>query len=244
MNLLIDIGNSRLKWVLQTDSNINHSVALFHQSENFTEQLEQDWQLLATPKIIAISSVSSEKIKSSVINLARQLWKNIKFVIAKSSVNAFGVKNSYLEPQKLGVDRWLSLIASYYYYHQALWIIDCGTAITLDLVDAEGLHQGGIISPGLQLMKTSLFSNTVALNPFREDYKLGLAIQTNHAIFSGTLYAAIGLIEQAINNQPLKAMLILTGGDATVIAQNLSLPVIIEPELVLKGLAILMQKYL
>ena len=245
MNLLVDLGNTRLKWSIVTDSKMTPSKALFHQSTNFNQHLAKDWQALVSPKILAISSVSSEAIKSDVINLAQQLWKNVKIIIAKSASKEFGVQNSYLQPEKLGIDRWLTFIASYNNYQQALWIVDCGTAITVDFINPQGQHQGGLISPGLQLMKTALSTHTATLNFSKEKrYNLGLANQTNKAIFNGTLYAATGLIEQAINQHPLKAMIILTGGDAQIIAKNLSFPVIIEPDLVLKGLALLTQKHL
>lgn len=244
MNLLIDIGNTRLKWVLLIKGEVSHSVALHHQPTNFTQQLISDWQSLPTPKIVCLSCVSSEHIKTKVINLVQQLWKTIKIIIAKSSAEAFGVKNSYLHPQKLGIDRWLGLIASYHHYQQAVWIADCGTAITLDFIDDQGQHGGGLIAPGLQLMKRSLLTDTAALDFFENDYSLSLANQTDNAIFSGTLGAATGLIEQFVTRKSCKALLILTGGDAKIIAENLSVPVIMEADLVLKGLAILMQKYL
>ncbi len=244
MNLLVDIGNTRLKWSLEADRKMSQSMALYHQSMNFNQHLAKDWQPLVSPKILAISSVSSEKIKLEVINLAQRLWKDVKIIIAKSSTEEFGVKNSYLQPEKLGVDRWLALIASYNHYRQAVWVIDCGTAITVDFINAQGQHQGGLISAGLWLMKTALSTHTAMLDFSEKNYYLNLATQTDKAIFSGTLYAATGLIEQAINQKTLKAMLILTGGDAQIIANNLSLPAIIEPDLVLKGLAIVTQKYL
>ena len=244
MNLLVDIGNTRLKWSLETDREMSQSMALFHQSTNFNQHLAKDWQPLNPPKILAISSVSSEKIKLDVINLAQQLWKDVKIIIAESVSKEFGVKNSYLQPEKLGVDRWLALIASYSHYRQAVWVIDCGTAITVDFIDVQGQHQGGLISAGLWLMKTALSTHTATLDFSEKNHSLSLATQTDEAIFSGTLYAAIGLIEQVINQQSPKIMLILTGGDAQIIAKNLSLPVVIEPDLVLKGLALLTQKYL
>jgi type III pantothenate kinase len=243
MNLLVDIGNSRLKWGLEVDQKISQSMALFHQSTNFSQHLAKNWQAFVPPKILAISSVSSDAIKWEVIGLAQQLWKDVKIIIAKSTAKAFGIQNSYLQPEKLGIDRWLALIAGYNHYQQAVWIVDCGTAITVDFINAQGQHQGGLISPGLQLMKTALSTHTATLNFSKEKrYNLGLANQTDKGIFNGTLYAATGLIEQAINQQPLKSMLILTGGDAQIIAKNLSFPVIIEPDLVLKGLALLTQK--
>lgn len=245
MNLLVDIGNSRLKWGIESDQEITQNKALFHQSINFSQHLAKDWQALVSPKILAIASVSSNAVRLKVTRLAQQLWKDIKIIIAKSAFKEFGVQNSYLQPEKLGVDRWLALIAGYNHYQQALWVVDCGTAITIDFINAQGQHQGGLISPGLQLMKTALSTHTATLNFSKEKrYNLGLANQTNQAIFNGTLYATTGLIEQAINQKSLKPIIILTGGDAQIIAKNLSFPVIIEPNLVLKGLALLTQKHL
>ncbi|MDQ7089783.1 MAG: type III pantothenate kinase [Methylococcales bacterium] len=242
MNLLIDIGNTRLKWAFGTVNKLKDSQAISHQNPNFSQQLIHDWQALESPDAIAISSVSSDAIKSIVLRILRQLWADKKVIIAVSTANAFGVTNSYLQPQKLGVDRWLALIASYHYYQQAAWVIDCGTAITLDLIDDDGQHKGGVISSGLQLMKSALSTNTTALSFSENKYSLGLANKTDKAIFSGTLYAAVGLIEQLVNRQSAPSMCILTGGDAHLIAQNLSFPVTLEPDLVLKGLVILTNK--
>lgn len=244
MNLLVDIGNTRLKWVMHANGQIGHSVALFHQQENFYRQLMYDWQLLPMPKIIAISSVSSKTTKSFVLKAAQALWENVKIIEAKTATERFGVKNGYLYPQKLGVDRWLCLIASYHYDLQAVWVVDCGTAITLDFIDSQGQHQGGVIAPGLRLMKKVLSTQTCLLDYSDDHAPLALGTQTSQAIFSGTLYAAIGLIEQLTHHSSLKAALILTGGDAEIIAQYLSCTVIIEPDLVLKGLAISTQEYL
>jgi type III pantothenate kinase len=87
-------------------------------------------------------------------------------------------------------------------------------------------------------MKKSLLQNTAALNFTPQSYEPGLANRTEAAIFSGTLYAATGLIEQALKMQSRSAVLLLTGGDATLISQHLSQPFLMEPDLVLKGLAI------
>jgi type III pantothenate kinase len=242
MNLLIDIGNTRLKWGLYTEGKIYHTVALAHQSTDFIQQLSAVWQALAAPEKLAIASVSANSITTEVIYLAQRLWTGIPIIRVNSMAKAFGVNNGYLHPKQLGVDRWLSLVASYHQYQQAAWIVDCGTAITLDFIDDQGQHGGGLISPGLQLMKTALLTHTSIVNFSEQDYYLSLANHTNQALVNGTLYAAIGLIHQLINRQPLKAIVILTGGDSSIIAKHLSLPFIIEADLVLKGLAIMLQK--
>ncbi|NOQ35738.1 MAG: type III pantothenate kinase [Methylococcaceae bacterium] len=242
MNLLIDIGNSRLKWALEIDGEVQQSFALWHET-NFLEGLMNEWRLFAAPEVVAISAVSTELIKSHIIELVKKLWQNVTIVIAKSSGEAFGVKNSYPQPQKLGVDRWLCLLASHQHYQHAAWIVDCGTAITVDFINEHGTHEGGLITAGLRLMRNSLLNNTAALGFSEQATVVGLANQTDDAIFSGTVYAAAGLIEKAVASKT-KAELILTGGDAELIARYLSIPAIIEPNLVLNGLALLIRQRL
>lgn len=238
MNLLIDIGNSRLKWACEHQGNITQQTALLHQQHNWQQMLLGAWQNLESPKKLVISSVARQDILQAVIALAKQLWSTCEIVIPKSRAEGFGVKNSYRYPEKLGVDRWLCLIAARHFYPQAAWIVDCGTAITVDFINENGVHSGGLIAPGLTLMKKSLLQNTAALSFSRQPYKVGLANITEPAIFSGTLYAAVGLIEQALKTQAASAVLLLTGGDAEIISSQLSQPFMIEPDLVLKGLSI------
>ncbi|MCK5871895.1 MAG: type III pantothenate kinase [Methylococcales bacterium] len=244
MILLLDIGNSRLKWAQQNNDVIGSSQTLCHHQALFYDQLKTDWKPLTRPEIIAIASVSSEKIKAGILNIVRALWGDIKVICAVSTSEDFGVKNGYLHPQKLGVDRWLGLIAAYQAYQHSLWVIDCGTAITMDFVNEAGIHKGGVISAGLHLMKTALSNNTHDLALFNNEYPLALAQQTDKAIFSGTLYAVIGLIKCLLSDYPSHSVLILTGGDANKIADHLPQPVIIESDLVLQGLALFIQKYL
>jgi type III pantothenate kinase len=244
MILLIDIGNTRLKWALENEGLLGGSQAIGHQQIDFIQQLKTDWSQLAIPNQVAISSVGSDGVKKNVITIIQAFWKGVTLVIARSSTKSFGVNNHYLFPEKLGVDRWLCLIKSYHHYQQAFWVIDCGTAITMDFVDASGQHHGGVISAGLQLMRTALSTQTAALNFKGENAPLGLSNQTDNAIFSGTLYAVIGLIEQLLTQYSQPSKLILTGGAAGIIAQHLSRPTQIESDLVLQGLALYTQKTL
>ncbi|MCK5728419.1 MAG: type III pantothenate kinase [Methylococcales bacterium] len=244
MILLLDIGNSRLKWAQQNNGVISATQALYHQKTSFYEQLKTAWKNVPAPDIVGISSVGADHIKQVIIDVIQVIWGTIKIISAASTSEDFGVKNSYQYPQKLGVDRWLGLIASYYSYQQSLWVIDCGTAITMDFIDETGIHKGGVISAGLHLMKTALSNNTQDLALYNKAHHLELAHQTDKAIFSGTLYAITGLINGLLSDYPSDSILIITGGDADKIADHLSHPVIIEPDLVLQGLALFIQKYL
>jgi type III pantothenate kinase len=127
------------------------------------------------------------------------------------------------------------------HYQLPACIVDCGTAIAIDLIDANGNHQGGLISPGLTLMRKSLVEGTEALQFHETDYVFGLANFTEAAIYSGTLSAAAGLIEHVLTRLPYTIQLILTGGDAQFIAQQLKGKPVIDTDLVLRGLAIIVE---
>jgi type III pantothenate kinase len=172
--------------------------------------------------------------------VAASLWPNAAIILAQSQADGFGVRNAYIHPEKLGVDRWLSLIAVRRYYPGAACIVDCGTAITIDLIDAAGRHQGGLISPGLTLMKQSLARGANALQFNAQNYPPGPANFTDAAIYSGTLYAAVGLVDYMASKQPKDMALILTGGDAALIAGQLRRQFVIDADLVLRGLAVVL----
>ncbi len=244
MNLLVDIGNSRLKWALEIQGKLQTTTALSCEKENFKQQLAQAWEALENIEIVAISSVSSTEIVKYLTRLATQLWGQVKVVIAKSQSFSAGVTNSYQQADKLGVDRWLCLLAAHYYYPKVGWVIDCGTAITIDYIDETGLHKGGLISAGLGLMKKSLFSNTQALMLISGEHEFSLANNTQAAIYSGTLAASIGLIEQALKMQNTDRGILLTGGDAEIIYTYLTQTATLDTDLVLKGLSVYLQQEL
>jgi type III pantothenate kinase len=116
--------------------------------------------------------------------------------------------------------------------------VDCGTAITVDVLNQHGQHLGGLISPGLQTMKHSLFKGTEDLSHVDQQYPVGLANFTESAIYSGTLFAAIGLIEKVATDLCNYQTIVLTGGDAELLAQQLEFEVIVEPYFILKGLSL------
>lgn len=242
MNLLIDMGNSRLKWGGAKGGQIITGQSLVNARINRQELIEL-WQDISRPRRIAVSCVSANQLLELVQSVALELWPDADFVLVKPQAQAFGVVNAYQQPGKLGVDRWLSLVAVWQKNQSPACIVDCGTAITVDLIDADGRHQGGLICPGLTLMKRSLGQGTEAL-PFSEtSHVFGLANFTEAAIYSGTLMAAIGLIEQVLTKQP-DTQLILTGGDAELIAGQLGTAAIVEPDLVLRGLLCVLEGHI
>jgi type III pantothenate kinase len=237
MNLLIDMGNTRLKWAVMLDGRLIPGRALDNSQLN-RHELVEIWKVQALPKRLVIACVSANLLLELVLAVADELWPNLEIISVKSQAHAYGVVNAYQQPEKLGVDRWLGLVAVRRHYQIPACIVDCGTAITVDLLDANGNHQGGLISPGLTLMRKALVEGTEALQFHETDCVAGLANFTEAAIYSGTLSAAAGLIEHVLSRQPDNLHLILTGGDAGLIARQLKGKPVIDTDLVLRGLAI------
>ncbi|MCK5122197.1 MAG: type III pantothenate kinase [Methylococcales bacterium] len=239
MKLLLDIGNTRIKWCVEKNGEIGARGNVSYKLMDFSQEIQQYWSKLDAPQLLAISSVSAKEIRQQLVTIAKQNWPDINVFIAKSSVQACSVTSAYQDAEKLGVDRWLGLIALRHYYPEINCIVDCGTAITLDCLDETGQHLGGLISPGVQLMKKSLYQGTEDLGFINKPYSLGLADSTDSAVYTGTIYAAAGLIEKAVRDLCQSKTLVLTGGDAELIANTLKLEVIVEPDFVFKGLSLL-----
>lgn len=238
MNLLVDIGNTRIKWGVDNNGVIKTGQPIEYKQTDFSSEIYQHWLKLEPSQRLAISFVSADTVSLQIIAIAKKLWPKISVQIAKSLATGFSVKNAYQQADKLGVDRWLGIIALHHYYPGYGCMVDCGTAITVDCLDKKGQHLGGLISPGLQLMKKSLFEGTEDLSFINQHYSIGLSNFTESAIYSGALYSACGLIEKAVNDLCNCQTLVMTGGDAELLAPHLSVDLIIDPELVLKGLSL------
>jgi type III pantothenate kinase len=236
MSLLVDMGNTRLKWAVLANGQLLVGKTLLNEQIN-QQVLFNLWQHITPPKQLVIACVTASHTLELVMAVAVSLWSDIKIRRVRSQTQTFGVTNAYTPPEKLGVDRWLALVAARHAYTIPACVVDCGTAITVDLLDERGQHLGGLISAGLMLMRKALAGGTDAL-PFSDTrYPLDVANFTEAAIYSGTLWAAVGLIEQVLEKQTPMTV-ILTGGDAVLIAPHLSVTPIVDPDLVLHGLAI------
>lgn len=241
MSLLIDMGNTRLKWAVLENGQLLTGQALLNTQLNQSLLLNA-WQAITPPKQLVIGCVTANQSLDVVTAVAISLWSDIEISRVNSQAHTFGITNAYTPPEKLGVDRWLALVAARHSYALPACIVDCGTAITVDLLNTDGQHLGGFISAGVTLMKKSLASGTNALPFTASQHSLEPAKFTEAAIYSGTLLAAVGLIEQILTKQVKPMSLILTGGDAALIAPHLSVTPLIDADLVLRGLAIVAQK--
>ncbi len=236
MQLLIDCGNRYLKWrTLPT----HRSGRIDHR--NSLSPLRQAWHELPPIQQVWIASVASRATAATLQQLIESQWGcPLHWVTA--SAHALGVRNGYRNPKQLGVDRWLGLLAAPTHIAdtaKAALIADCGTAVTLDLLTAEGEHHPGPILPGLDGCYTCLLATTNIPNPPAEE--------TEQAMRAGAKLALSAAIDryhrQWRERLPAGVQLLLTGGDAPTLLPHLEEPGQWLPELLLDGLARLAQAH-
>jgi type III pantothenate kinase len=241
MKLLIDVGNTRVKFAFLESGRLADSQSFARSKTGIKAGLNSHFKSVGDIDAVFVSNVAGEKIASQLTEWIEKRWQ-ITPAFVLSEKKRFGVTNAYPEPELLGVDRWLSLIAARQHARMATCIIDCGTAITVDIVTKYGLHQGGMILPGLSLMRESLLSGTSDLtDTLAESEFKTLAINTQSAIQTGTLYTVTATIDRLMTDlkEQFKNRIrfIITGGDAEVIRPILPANIAHYPDIVLKGLA-------
>ena len=243
MILLLDAGNSSVKWGLCEAGSIAAGGSFMHRGNDFNSLADQSWSDLQTPADIYIASVAGKDLEEQITGWIRQQW-DISPVFITTSGQACGVSNAYTVPENLGVDRWAALIGAHHHGIGAVCVVDCGTAITVDMLAADGVHRGGLILPGVEMMKHMLLKNTAVKSTFCTQEPANLfAMSTEDAINSGALYMAVAAIDRIVADMAAtpgaRPDVVLTGGDASRILTLLACPARHDPELVLKGLAIL-----
>jgi type III pantothenate kinase len=237
-SLLLDVGNSRIKWGVAREGRIDVGEPLSSRLPLSNALLDRHWGGLARPVAVALSSVAANKLDEAISDWVAERWRlEVRRVCAGERMA--GVVNGYENPSALGVDRWLGLLAARSLAPTAsVCVADCGTAITLDSLNADGRHQGGVIAPGLNLMRTALVQGADRLATAFDAGHQGLGKTTAGAIAAGVTGAAVGLIEHFMQQYGHDSTLFLTGGDAPYLATELNLPYRLEPHLVLMGLSI------
>ncbi|HAD32217.1 MAG TPA: type III pantothenate kinase [Methylophaga sp.] len=241
MILLVDIGNSQIKWTTIKSKVLADSQHFSRPKTGIKAALNKAWKSLEDIEAVFVSNVAGDKIAAQLTEWIDKQWK-LTPVFVQSEKRRFGVTNAYEQPETLGVDRWLAIVAGRQHARQVTCIIDCGTAITVDIVTEKGQHQGGLIVPGLSLMKKMLTDNTDALSNVTQENEFNLlATNTHSAIQAGTLYMVTATLENLINdlqqNFTDEVRFLITGGDAEELIPLMPQPLIHEPDLVLKGLA-------
>lgn len=232
MLLLIDAGNTRIKWALidsvQT-SNLGQWTQFGLVSHQELMNSEPPWSKFNVKRVI-ISNVAGNVLRDQLARSIQLSESAIEWFVSQAKVA--GVNNLYRDPAQLGSDRFASVIAAHTLFpNQPLIIATCGTALTIDAVTAEGDFIGGMIVPGLKLMAQSLAQNTAQLPSTSENTTITahFANHTKDAIISGCLAAQAGAIEHAVHelgntiSTIASPLCILSGGAAKYVIPNLNL---------------------
>lgn len=247
MILLIDVGNSRIKWCLH--DNVGNEFGLegvmHHDKSDMPRLFSEHWSHLDSPERIVISNVSGQHLVESMDAWVEKAWQ-IKTEYVKTEAISYGVSNAYSDYTKLGVDRWMAIIAAWQKFRQEekpICVVDCGTATTIDGISASGQHLGGFIIPGYTIMQEILLSNTSDIEMAGKVLpSISFSRSTEGGVHSGCYLAMISIIDRVLTSMQEdygeKVNCIITGGNAEFVVGQLAGRFEYEPMLVLHGLAI------
>jgi type III pantothenate kinase len=242
-DLLIDVGNTFLKWGLfrrapaggARENRVESGHALLEEIPTLPAQ----WVKLPTPARIVISNVAGTRVRAATIR-ALEAWPDAPpptWLVPQAE--QCGVRNSYRNPAQLGSDRWAALIgARGLLPSRAAMVVVCGTATTIDFLAADGTFKGGVILPGVGLMLRSLHEGTAALPDQGGDFT-DYPTQTIDAIASGCQHAQAGAIERLYARESARVpdlACVISGGAARAVIPRLSIPILHHDNLVLEGL--------
>lgn len=244
--LELDIGNTRAKWrAIDAAGNVGsrgdwpHSAAQLPLDSKLNEMLD-----VADCQRIRVASVASDEL-----NLRLREWATARKLViqfAQTSAACAGVNNSYLEPERMGVDRWLAVLAAFNQYPGNTCVVDCGTALKFEVISAAGAHLGGLIMPGMRLQQNVLREHTAKINFIEqpENETLQLGKDTASCVQNGSKFMLVGAIHEVLRHAELKlgakVQCLISGGDAALLMPllhtELQESVIAVPDIVLDGL--------
>jgi type III pantothenate kinase len=258
--LLVDLGNTRIKWARLGASGPGRMRAAAHRGwrrADFVRALFPAASAARAGRALRRSPVEVVAVSVAAPALERRFTAAVRAAtgaaprFCRSERAAGGVRNGYRDTWRLGADRWVALLgARASAGHRAVCVVDIGTATTIDLIDASGRHRGGAILPGPDLMIAALLRDTGGIR--RRAQQAGgtgatgsFARDTAAALRAGAVLATAGAIERAWRDAGRelggRPQLLLTGGAAAAISAQLGLRHSLWPDLVLRGLAVLAQ---
>lgn len=237
MKLVFDFGNSRCKWA-RLETRLQPSAELRY--DKFAEQLESSLGSLNAPARAVAVCVGGTAPQQLLADWLQNRW-GLGLERVRVRPAQLGVTNSYQPPERLGADRWAALIGARARTTAAVCVVDCGTAVTVDALDAAGVFRGGVILPGLALQRAALTQGTQGIRETEGGAQHCLAHTTADAVAAGTLYGLAGAIDRIVDEQAqaigMAPQVFITGGDGALLQpllRHASTPV---PDLVLEGVA-------
>jgi type III pantothenate kinase len=241
--LLIDAGNTRVKWALAQDGALARGGHAVHRGQVLEQALAPLAGLAARPRRALVANVGGPVLGERLQRLVRERF-GLAVEMAVVRREAFGLRVAYEHPERLGVDRWLAMLGARAACAGAVLVAGVGTAMTIDAVDAGGAHLGGLIVPGIGAMKEALLTGTAGIRDAGDDGGTPeiFAADTGAAVSAGAAHALAALVERAAaalaRRAGAPASVLLTGGDAPRIRPLLALPATVAPDLVLHGLVV------
>lgn len=238
MDLLFDLGNTRMKIAVRDAAGVRSVAALAWEAPDFLVQ----WHALdlAAPERVAIANVTRTHRVDALQALLAARFGAVPTALARTLAHCGRLHVAYTQPGKLGVDRFLALLAASQ-QAQLQMLVGVGTALTIDALAPDGRHLGGLIVPGLRLMRTAMTQAAPNVDWHDGAHCTDFAIDTASALESGIWAALAGAVERSAQRlamrQAAAPRVILHGGDAPMLAAQLALPAQRDALLVMRGLA-------
>ncbi len=241
--LLIDLGNTRIKWAERGPDGIGEVQAIEHSDPAWLAEFAQALAVLPDPSAIAVAAVAPELIVAAAQYVLAARWPQRTAQRVYSTPGLRRFRSAYTQPERMGVDRFLAATAAAESQVDML-VIGCGTALTIDLIEASGRHLGGLIAPAPETMRAAVLSRTARVHWLREGTAADFGCSTEDALEGGVWAAAAGMVERSLRKATLRLgaapVMIAHGGSAPALVRVLELPMTIDQRLVLKGLAMWM----
>jgi type III pantothenate kinase len=245
MAVLVDVGNTRLKWASLERGGLVGRGSVMHRGSLDAAMAEFEAALPAKARIIA-SNVAGEAVAERLASLvAARPGTSLELVA--TSAERFGVRCAYTDPSRLGVDRWVAVLAAHHAARAAACVLSAGTAVTFDAVDAGGAHLGGLILPGASLLAAALDRHTSNIGPTAPATAVARGLEllgrnTDAAVGHGAWLALAAALDRAVATVAralgVTPVVYLTGGDADALAGWLETRAELRADLVLEGLAL------
>jgi type III pantothenate kinase len=247
--LLIDIGNTRIKWARFDKGRLGARRAATHAGWRVEDFIRRVIGPARGITRVLVASVAGKKIDRAFAAASRSAGVKAQFISVPR--RGGGVTVGYDEPWRLGVDRYVAAVGAHHLFRGVpVWAVGVGTAMTLDLIAADGKHKGGVIVPAPALMVDTLLTRTSGIRRRARGGATGakglLARSTRAAIRQGARFAAAALIDRAVAEAEeligKRPFVVVTGGESAAVRPLLKSPAAGVPDLLLKGLAVLAQE--
>lgn len=241
-SLLVDIGNSYLKWGVDSEQGFVFGGSCKSAPELIDTLFAHQFKRLI-PDDMFVACVGDKSVQQKLFEKAKSSW-NIDAELMASPAKGCGITNAYADYEKLGSDRWAAMVAAFDKIKGPVCVVSSGTAVTLDAVNSKGEHLGGLIIPGYGLMQDCLQHGTRMdiRNNTSSTIQFELGQSTEGCIQQGVAVAISSMVDRVFKKLQTELpgiRLILTGGDAESLHNQLGCESSIDSHLVLKGLGII-----